>query len=86
MKLSNKFMVHTAGPDTILIPTARAGFSGVVRGNKTLGTILALLAEDITEEGLTKALCTRYNVSREAAGRDVGKALSELRRIGALDE
>ena len=47
MKLSPNFLIHVQEEDGeyLLIPVADAKFSGVVRGNKTLGTILELLKE-----------------------------------------
>ena len=69
-----------------LIPTGDTEFSGLVRGNKTLGVILELLQSDTTEEEMIRKLTERFNVTEETASRDVKRVLSELRKIGAIDE
>ncbi|MCR5137193.1 MAG: PqqD family protein [Oscillospiraceae bacterium] len=86
MKLKREFIAHDTGTESLLVPAGGAGFSGLVRGNQTLGAILALLREDTSEEAVTAAMRQRYDAPEELIARDVKKALSELRRIGALDE
>ena len=85
MKLNNEFVAHDTGSETVLVGTGNSGFSGIVRGNRTLGTILEILAEDVTEEQLIAAMKERYDAPEGAIERDVAKAISELRRIGAID-
>ena len=86
MKLNKEFLLHNTGSESILVPTGSAGFSGVVRGNKTLGAVLELLKEETTEVGIIAALKSRYQAPDGAIEKDVARALTELRRIGALDE
>ena len=54
MKLNKNFLVHKTGKDTVIVPTGNAGFSGVVKGNETLGIILDLLKKDTTEKDITE--------------------------------
>ena len=70
----------------MLVPTGTAGFSGLVRGNSTLGVILELLKEDTSEPQIIAAMEGRFDAPHEIIERDVQKALTELRKIGALDE
>ncbi len=86
MKLKKEFITHIVGNESILVPTGEADFSGVVRGNKTLGAVLELLKEETTDEAMIAALKKRFNAPEGAIEMDVAKALAELRRIGALDE
>ncbi len=86
MKLNDRFLIHKAGEQTILVPTGAAPFSGVVQGNRTLGAILEQLKENTTEEKITAALGVRFDAPEEVIGKDVHKVLEELRKIGALDE
>ncbi len=86
MKLKKEFLLHNAGEEAVLVPTGNAGFSGVVRGNKTLGAVLELLREETTEETIVAALKARFDAPAGAAEEDVAKALAALRKIGALDE
>ena len=39
-----------------------------------------------TEEEMIRKLTERFNVTEETASRDVKRVLSELRKIGAIDE
>lgn len=86
MKLNKDFLLHNTGSESILVPTGNAGFSGVVRGNKTLGAVLELLKEETTEAEIITALKSRFDAPEGVIEKDVAKALAELRRIGALDE
>ncbi len=86
MKLKADFLVHEAGDQTILVPTGRAEFSGVVQGNRTLRAILELLQKDTTEERIAGDLAARFDAPEDAIRKDVHRAVEELRKIGALDE
>ena len=89
MKLNPAFIVHQTGKDTVIVPTAAAGFSGVVKGNRTLGAIVELLQNDVTEEEIISAMKEKYDATEEIEQiieTDVRKAIDQLRRIGAIDE
>lgn len=86
MKLKREFITHNTDSESLLVPAGGAGFSGLVRGNRTLGAILALLKQETTEEAIVAAMKKRFDAPEDVIARDVEKALSELRKIGALDE
>ena len=86
MNLKKEFIAHDTGSESLLVPAGGAGFSGLVKGNKTLGAILNLLRQDTTEADIVAAMKERFDAPEEVIARDVKKALSELRKIGALDE
>ncbi len=86
MKLSSDFLPHVVGEEAILVPTGKADFSGVVRGNRTLGAVLELLRQDTTEAAIIAAMKARFDAPEGAIEADTAKVLTELRRIGALDE
>ena len=86
MKLNKNFLLHNVNGQTVLVPTGKADFSGVVQGNQTLGDILEILKGGATEEELTAALKERYDAPEGAVEKDVKKVLAGLRKIGALDE
>ena len=86
MKLKKDFIIHETKNETILVPTGDAGFSGIVRGNATLDAILDLLKQDTDEEKIVAAMQARFDAPEEVIAADVKKAMSELSRIGALDE
>jgi Coenzyme PQQ synthesis protein D (PqqD). len=86
MKLNSNFIVHQAGGNTIIVPTASAGFSGVVKGNQTLGSIVNLLQREVTEAEIISTMKAIYDAPEGLIEGDVRKALAELRSIGAIDE
>ena len=86
MKLNKDFILHIADGETVLVPTGKAKFSGVVRGNKTLGAVLELLRDETTEVKIVAAMKARFDAPEEIISRDVKKALEGLRKIGAIDE
>ena len=86
LKLKQDFLLHNTGTESVLVPTGKAEFSGVVRGNKTLGAVLEQLQTDTTEAEIVSALRSRFDAPEGAVERDVAKVLAELRSIGALDE
>ena len=86
MKLKQSFISYVTDKEAMLVPGGDAGFSGLVRGNRTFEAILELLKNSTTEETIIETLVNRYDASEALVARDVHRALSELRRIGALDE
>ena len=86
MKLKKDFIARNTATESLLVPTGTAGFSGMVKGNKTLGAILELLKTDTTEEAVVDAMKARFDAPKDVIAADVRKAVAELRKIGALDE
>ena len=86
MKLKNDFITYSIGTDSFLVPVGDAGFSGVVKGNKTLNAILELLKQDTTEEAVIAAMCGRFDAPEDVIAADVKKVIANLRRIDALEE
>lgn len=86
MKLKKEFIPHETGSESLLIPAGGAGFSGLVKGNKTLGVILGLLKEETTEEKIIAEMKQHFDAQEDKITADVKKALTELRKIGAIDE
>lgn len=86
MKLRKEFITHNTGSESLLVPAGGAGWSGLVKGNKTLGAILELLKTETTEEAVINAMKARFDAPEDVITADVKKALSELRKIGAIDE
>ncbi len=86
MKLNKNFLVHKTGSDTIVVPTAKAEFSGVIKGNVTLGAILDLIKEDTTEKRIIDSIAEEYDAPRETIEKDVVDAIKKLKSIGAVGE
>ena len=86
MKLNENYFVHTDGGETLLVPTAGASFSGIVRGNKTLGAILTLLESGTTQDEIVRALSEQFEADDGIIEADVAATLARLREIGAVDD
>ena len=86
MKLKDEFITHNTKNESLLVPVGGSKFAGLVRGNRTLGAILDLLKQDTDETAIIAAMQARFDAPAEAIAADVKHAISELRRIGALDE
>ena len=86
MRLKKEFITHEAGRESFLVPTGAADFSGLVKGNKTFGVILELLKNNTSEAEIVGAMKARFDAPEEIITRDVKKALTELRKIGAVEE
>ena len=84
MKLNNEFISHEEGNETFVIPSGKANFSGVVRGNKTFGNVVELLQNDITEAEIVRIMLEKYDASQDVIERDVKKVIENLREIGAI--
>lgn len=86
MKLDPDFILHMIGEETVLVPVGQSAFSGMVRGNKTLGAVLELLRSETTEEKLVADMSARFSAPEGVIEKDVRDVLTQLRSIGALDE
>ena len=86
MKLSDKFITHITDTESLLVPTGEADFSGIIRGNETLGAVLESLKEDVTRDDIVRSLKAQFNAPTDMIERDVDRALANLRNVGALDE
>lgn len=86
MKLKKEFITYDTGSESLLVPTGSSGFTGLVKGNKTMGAIVELLKEDTTEEEVIAAMSERYDASKDVIARDVKKVIEQLNSIGALEE
>ena len=84
MKLKDEFITHNSDDESMLIPTADAKFSGIVRGNKTMGKIIDLLKEETTEDEIVAKLMDIYDIPEETVRKDVRTVIENLSNIGAL--
>lgn len=85
MKLKSSFLSHNTSDESYLVPTSDVSFSGMVKGNKTLGAIIELLKEDTTEEEVVKKMRERFDAPEGVIEKDVKRVIEELNKIGALE-
>ena len=86
MKLKKDFIVHETKDETLVVATGKAKFSGLVRGNKMLGEILSLMKKDTTEAEVVRAMRAKFDAPEGKIEADVHKTVTELRRIGAIED
>ena len=86
MKLNDDFIVHISNDETLLVPVGGSDFSGIVKGNKTLETILTCLQNDTDEDRIVQFMKEKYDAPEEVLRADVRKAIENLRKVGALTE
>ena len=86
MKLKENFILQEIGDETFLVPIGKSSFSGLARGNKTLGVILGLLQSETDEQKIVAAMCAQFDAPKETIERDVRRTIEQLRSIDAIEE
>lgn len=86
MKLNEEFIVHNLGEETLLVPTGKADFHGLVQGNKTVDVILNCLLHDTTLDAIVAVLKDKFDGSEDEMRADVEDVVAQLRAIGAIDD
>ncbi len=84
MKLSETFILHSDGEETVLVSTGDSEFSGIVKLNESAASIVGLLKENTDEEQIIQKMLEKYDSPREPIERDVKNVVSQLRGIGAV--
>ena len=85
MKLKKDFITHNTGDEQLMISVG-GSFNGMVRSNSTASRIIDMLSVDTTEENIVDSLLEIYDAERERIAKDVAKVISDLRKIGAIDD
>ena len=86
MKINDSFITHDDEGSKLLVSTGASKFSGLVRSNETAGFIISCLEKDTTEAEIVEEMQKKYNGSKGIMERDVMKIISQLRKIGAIDD
>ena len=86
MKLNSNFVTYDNGKENLMVSMDSKLFSGLVRGNSTVGVILEALKEDTTVEKIAQAMADKYDAPIEQITADVEKVVAQLRSIKAIEE
>ena len=88
MQVSRDYLLRTIAGETILIPSGAAAqkFNGLVTVNAIGAFIWDVLQTPTDLEELVARITEEYEVDADTARRDAEEFLSELRRIGALED
>lgn len=85
MKLKETFITQEMDGEQIMV-AAGGGFAGMVRSNATAAFIVDCLKTDTTKEAILDAMEKKYDAPRKVMADDVDTVITNLRKIGALDE
>ena len=88
MQVSKDYLLRSIAGETILIPSGAAAqkFNGLVTVNAIGAFIWDVLQTPTDLDGLVSRITEEYEVDADTARRDAEDFLSELRRIGALED
>ena len=88
MRAVKDFIMREIAGETILIPSGAAAqkFNGLVTVNALGAFIWDVLQAPTDLEALVTRITDEYDVDADTARRDAEEFLSELRRIGALED
>lgn len=81
MKIKEGFMLKTVADSFVVVPTGAniVDFSAMITLNETGVFLWEALKNDVTEEELTSALMSEYEVDEKTAGEDVAEFVAVLR-------
>ena len=87
MKIKEGFILRKVGIQYVVAATGKASenFNGMMRLNESGAFAFRLLQEGITEEELVERIVAEYDISAEAAHRDVESFLARLQEADALE-
>lgn len=85
MKLKENYITQEMDGEQIMV-AAGGGFAGMVRSNATAAFIVDCLKTGTTKEAILDAMEKKYDAPRKVMADDVDMVITNLRKIGALDE
>ena len=85
MKLKENFITQEMDGEQIMV-AAGGGFAGMVRSNATAAFIVDCLKTGTTKEAILDSMEKKYDAPRKVMADDVDMVITNLRKIGALDE
>ncbi len=86
MKLKRNYITQDVGDSQIMVATGETNFNGMVKSNKTAAFIIDCLRTETTREEIVEKMLEKYDATADVIGSDVDKVISELRKIGAIEE
>ena len=87
MRIKEGFILRKVGSQYVVAATGKASenFNGMMRLNESGAFAFRLLQEGVTKEELVDLILAEYDVSEEAARRDVENFLAALGEADALE-
>lgn len=87
MKIKKGFMLREVAKNYVVVAVGEASkeFNGVINLNETGAFLWKQLIDDNTVDGVVAALLNEYDVSEEAARRDVELFINKLKEAKILE-
>lgn len=87
MKIKEGFILKSVADSFVVVPTGAniVDFSAMITLNETGAFLWETLKNDVTEEKLTSALMSEYEVDKETADEDVAEFVSVLREKKVIE-
>jgi len=87
MKIKEGFILKSVADSFVVVPTGAniVDFSAMITLNETGAFLWETLKNDVTEEELTSALMSEYEVDKETADEDVAEFVSVLREKKVIE-
>ena len=87
MKIKEGFILKSVADSFVVVPTGAniVDFSAMITLNETGAFLWEALKNDVTEEELTSALMSEYEVDKETADEDVAEFVSVLREKKVIE-
>ncbi len=83
MTISKKYIIKSVGNFSMIIDIANT--DSVIKLNQTASLILNCVRDGLNADDITKALCKEYDIEEEKANADVDKTISELIKLGVIE-
>lgn len=87
MKIREDFILRKIADTNVVVPIGSAvvDFSGLINLNETGAFLFELLQKGATESDLVAALLNEYEVSKEAAEKDVATFVNKVKEANILE-
>ena len=85
MKLNPDFLTYNSSDESYVVSVSGVSFSGMIKGNKTMGAIIELLKEETTRDQVVEKMRERFEAPEGVIERDVDHVIAELQKVGALE-
>lgn len=88
MKIKTGFILRNVANTHIVVPVAQntLNYKGMLSLNESGAFLWGVLQKGTDKAGLLEALLNEYDVPQNIAAADIEEFLTQIRRIGALEE
>lgn len=84
MTISKKYIIKSVGSFSMVIDISNT--DSVIKLNQTASVILNCIKDGLSADDIAKTLCEEYDITEEKAREDVEKTISELIKLGVIED